>query len=188
MVGGGVDGAEAVGTSGKTVGDVSSENTVLGRIVQTLEEGEDSGVGGGGLLNAGQELNDDVRVTLNISTAVRELGGGEVVLVRVHEESSLEVGDGHGDREGGVGLDDITVLGGLELGRRHVRLCGDHTHGRWVARTGLDLLSIGDGQVGDGQAEVDEVVVRSQRSNLTSGGLVLTVVLETGGDDLGVKR
>lgn len=127
-------------------------------------------------------------MSLDISSGVGELRGREVVLVRVHKEASLKVVDGHGDRESSVGRDDVAVLGVLELARGHIRLSGNDTHGRWVAGTSLDLLSIGDGQVGDGEAEVDEVVARGQRGNLSSGGLVLTVVLKTSGNDLGVER
>lgn len=37
----------------------------------------------------------------------------------------------------------------------------------WVARAGSYLLSVGDRKVGHGKAEVDKIVRRCQRSNLT---------------------
>lgn len=60
MVRSSVDGGEAVGASRETVGDVSSENTVLSSVVKTLEEGEDGGVSGGGLRGTAEQLDDDV--------------------------------------------------------------------------------------------------------------------------------
>ena len=170
MVSSGVDRSETVDTSGETVGNISSQDTVSGLVVQTLEEGETSGVGGVGLGQGLQLLNNDVRVTLDIASTVNLLGSSEVVLLGVGEESSLEVGDGHRDGERSVGLDGIAVLGVLELGGRHVSLSSDDTHGCRVAGAGLDLLTIGERKVGNSQTEVDEVVRRSERSNLTSGG------------------
>jgi len=51
----------------------------------------------------------------------------------------------------------------------------------------LDLLPVGDGQVGDGQTEVDKVVGRCLGGNLTCCGNVLTVIGETTSDDLGIE-
>ena len=206
MVSSGVDGSETVDTSGETVSNISSQDTVSGLVVQTLEEGETSGVGGVGLGQGLQLLNNDVRVTLDITSTVNLLRSSEVVLLSVGEESSLEVVDGHRDGERGVGLDGIAVLGVLELGGRHVGLSSDDTHGCRVAGAGLDLLTIRKRKVGNSQTEVDEVVRRSERSNLTSGGsdkvgelivlsflqlvrhsLVLTIVSEAFGDDIRVK-
>ena len=188
MVSSGVDGSETVDTSGETVSNISSQDTVSGLVVQTLEEGETSGVGGVGLGQGLQLLNNDVRVTLDITGTVNLLRSSEVVLLSVGEESGLEVVDGHRDGERCALLDRRAVRRERELSRRHVRLRGDDTHGCGVARTGSDLLTVRERKVGDSQAEVDEVVARGERSNLTSGWLVLPVVLETGSNNLGVKR
>lgn len=170
MVSSSVDGGKTVNTSGETVSNISSQNTVRGLVVQTLEEGETSGVGGSGLVKSLKLLNNDVRVTLDITGTVDLLRSSKVVLGGVGEETSLEVSDGHRDGERGVGLDGVAVLGVLELGGRHVGLRGDDTHGRGVAGTGLDLFTVCQRKVGDGQTEVDEVVRRGERSNLTGGG------------------
>lgn len=167
MVSCGVDRRDLVNTSWETVRDISSENTTLSGSVKTLEEGEHLGVGWGGLVEGLELLNDDVRVALDLSLAVELLGRGEVVAVCVDEEAGLHSTDGHGDGELLVGLDGITVLGVGELRRGHVVSRGEDTHGCGVARTTLDLFTVGDGEVRDGETEVNEVVRGGQRSNLT---------------------
>ena len=116
MVGGGIDRSETVGTSGQTTCDISRQDTTLSFVVQTLEEGELSRVR---RLSRGDGLNlldDDVRVTLDITLSVDLLRSGEVVLVGVDEVTGLEVLDGHRNRESGVGLDSLTVNRECELG------------------------------------------------------------------------
>lgn len=116
MVSSTVDGSETVDTSRETVGHISSQNTVGSLVVQTLEERETSGVGGGSLVESLDLLNNDVRVTLDITSTVNLLGSSEIVLLSVGEETGLEVADGHRDGERGVSLDGVAVLGVLELG------------------------------------------------------------------------
>lgn len=101
-----------------------------------------------------------MRVTLDVAGGTDDLGGSEVVLFSVDEEARVEVGDGHGDGEVLVRGDRVQVLGECELGGRHVGRRGDHTHGGGVTRTSSDLLTVGDGQVGDSETEVNEVVAR----------------------------
>lgn len=188
VVGGGVDRGQSVGASRKTVRNISCENTILGLIVQALEEGEDIRVRRGGLLFRTQKFDDNVGVTLDFTSAVDELGGREVVLISVHEEASVEVLNRHRDGEGGVGLNNISVLGELELRRWHVGSGSDDTHWRGVAGASLNLQTIGDREVGNSQAEVDEVVVRGQRSNLTSCGNVLAIIFKARSNNFGVQR
>jgi len=49
------------------------------------------------------------------------------------------------------------------------------------------LLAIGDRQLGDSQAEIDEVVGGSEGSNLAIYGYILTIVLEASGNDSRVE-
>ena len=157
VIGGSVDGCETVGAFGESSGDISSEDAALSRAVKTLEKGEARRVRGVGLTQGRDGLNDDVRVTLDVASRVDLLRSREVVLLSVDEVTSLEVADGHLDCERSVRLDGAEVGRELELRRRHVRGGGDDAHGRGVARAGLDLLPVSDGQL-DGSAEVDEVV------------------------------
>ncbi len=59
--------------------------------------------------------------------------GRKVVRLCVHEVTSLEMVEGHGDGEGLVGCDGLAVRGKVKLGGGHVRLRGDDTHGGGVA-------------------------------------------------------
>lgn len=182
-----VDRRQAVGSRRETTSDVGGESAVLGGIVETLEERELLRVRDRRLLERVEEVDDDVRVALDVAVRLDDLRRREVVLVRVHEETSLKVVDVHGNRERRVLVDDRAVSREDELRRRHVALRGDDTHRRGVAGAGRDLLAVGDREVGNSQAEVDEVVARGERRNLTSRRLVLTVVLKARCDHLGVE-
>ena len=183
VVRGGVDRGKAVGSSRETTRDVSGEDAVLRGAVEALEERELGRVEGRGLVERGEGLDDDVRVAGDVAVGRDRLGRGEVVLVRVHERARVQVLDRHLDREVLVRGDRLPVLGEHELGRGHVRLCGDDTHRRGVAGAGRDLLAVGDREVRDRRAEVDEVVRRRERGDLASLSNVLAVVREALGDD-----
>lgn len=58
-----------------------------------------------------------------------------------------------------------------------------HTHRSGIAGSGGDLLAVRDGEVGDGSAEVNEVVRRGQGSDLAGSSVLLAIQSETGGDD-----
>lgn len=73
VVGGGVDGRELVGASRETVGDVGGEDAVHGGGVQALEECELRRVGGGGLVDCGEQFDDDVGVSNNVTLCVDPL-------------------------------------------------------------------------------------------------------------------
>ena len=96
----------------------------------------------------------------DLSLAVELLWRGKVVLLSVDKVTGLQVLDRHGDGERLIGGDGVTVFGVLELGGWHVARGGDGADGCGVARTGGDLLAVGDGQVGNGETKVDEVVRR----------------------------
>ena len=166
MVSSGVDGGHAINTSGETARNRSREDTTLSGIVKPLEELEGGGVRRRGLAKRREGLNDNVRVSLDVASATNLLGRGEVVIVGVDEEARVKVRDGHRDSEVRVRGDGVTVLGEGELRRGHVCRRSDDTHRRRVARTRLDLLTVGDRQVGYGETEVDEVVARGERRDL----------------------
>lgn len=157
MVGGSVDGGESVGTGRETVGDVDGQDTVRRRSVQTLKEGELLGVRRGSLCHGVKEVDDNVRVALNVARGVHLLRRSEVVLVRVDEETCFEVLNRHLDGEWLVFSENGAVGGNDELRRRHVGLCSDDAHRCGVARAANDLLAIGDVKTSS-SAEVDEVV------------------------------
>ena len=142
----------------KAVRDVSGEDTIRGRRVQPLEEHELGRVRRRRAVEAGEFVDHDVGVTLDIPLRVHLLGRGEVVLGRVHEVARLEIDDRHLDREVRVRLDRGPVCWHDELGRRHVGHCGEYAHRRRVARPRLDLGAIREGEVRDRGAKVDEVV------------------------------
>lgn len=187
MVGSAVDGGETVGARGKTRRDGRGELTVDGGGVQALEEGEHIGVGGGGVVEPVDGLHNDVRVTNDLVGRVQHLGSSEVVLLGVDEVASLHVGDVHDDVEGLRGGDGAEVRGVDELGGGHGGDGGDDTHGRRVAGPGLDLETVGEGELGNGRAEVDEVVGRGEGRNLAGFLDGLAVLQESGGDNRGVE-
>lgn len=187
MVGSRVDRGELVESDRQTGGDISSELTAGSRRVQAFEEGELLGVADGGLVDGRKLLDDDVGVTLDLALSVEELGSGEVVFLGIDEESCLHVLDLHCDGERGVGLHGSEVLGEREFRRGHVVDGGDDTNWCWVAGACGDLFTVGDGEIGNSQAEVDKVVRRCERWYLTGSGDVLTVICEAGSDDFGIE-
>jgi len=110
-----IDGRELIKACGKTVGDISSEFTAHSGGIQALEESERFGIGGSGLVERGELLDNDMRVTLDLTLCVELLGCGKVVLLCVDEETSLHVLDLHLDREWLIGFQSPKVLGEGEL-------------------------------------------------------------------------
>ncbi len=157
VVSGGIDGTHSVNTSRKTIGNISRQDTIDGSVVETLEEGKVLGVGDSRRCQAVDLLNNNVRMSLKNATAIGERGCGEVVLLSVDEETSLEVVDLHLDRELLVGLDLIQVLRVLEFGRGSLVLRNDNTHDGRVAGSVDDLFTVGQGKVLLGRAEVDAI-------------------------------
>jgi hypothetical protein len=182
-----VDRRQPVGTRRETTSDIGGKNTVLCCIIETLEERELLRVRHGRLGERVQEVNNDVRVSLNAAIAGDLLRRREVVLLSVHEEAGVKVVDRHLDRERLILVESLTVHREDELRRGHLRLGSNDTHRRRVAGAGRDLLAVGDRKVGDGQAEVDEVVARGERRDLAGRRLVLTIVLEARGNDSGIQ-
>ena len=178
-----VNGREAVEACWNAVRDISGEDTIHGRRVQPLEEHELGRVRGRRAVEAGELVDHDVRVALDIPLRVHLLGRGEVVFRRVHEVSRFEIDDCHLDREVGVGLERGSVRWDDELGRRHVRHRGEYAHRRRVARPSLDLGAVRKREVRDRRAKVDEVVRGGEGGNLAGDGNVLSVVLESSSDE-----
>jgi len=158
----GVDREETVGTSGKALGDISSNETgTVGGRVDALEERELGGVQGFSLIERGEWLDNYVSVTEDDASIVELSWSGVVVELGVREEAEVHVLNLHLDGEGFIHLESTEVLGEEELGAGEVRLWNDAAHRNDVARAGTDLLAIGQGNV-LGQAKIDEVVLRSQ--------------------------
>ena len=108
-----------------------------------------------------------MRVTENLTSTIQRLRGGEVIGLGIDELAGCEVPDSDLDVERSVGGDGGTILGVRDLARGHVVDVRDNADGGGVAGTGLNLLAIGDRKVGYRQTEVDEVVRRRERSNLS---------------------
>lgn len=125
-------------------------------------------------------VSDDVPLRVDL------LRSGVVVRRRVHEVAELEVLNIHDDVKVGVRGDGTKVGRVGELRGGDVAAGGDDTHGCGVARTGGDLLAVGDREVGGG-AEVDEVVAGGQGGDLAGCGVCLAILLEPGCDDGRVK-
>lgn len=170
MICGGVDGRKAVSTSGQTTGHFRAEHAANGSIVQALEEGERRWVCRRRRRDAINGLDDDMRVALNVALRVHLLRSSEIVLLGVDEEACVKIIDCHRDGKVSVRLHCSEIRRERELGRGHVRCGCDDTHGGGVARTGLDLLTIRNRQVGNGGTEVDEVIRRREGRNLACFG------------------
>jgi hypothetical protein len=164
MVTGRVDGGDTVDTSWKTFGNIGGQNTVHRGSVETLEESKDFGVQGLRRVESRHQLHGNVAMTLDL-TIDQLLRSGIVCVGRVRERSGVKVVDLERDGELGVGSDGIKVLGGVELGGRHVVNGRDVAHGGGVARTSLDLETVGNGLA---DTEVDEVVRANEGVCLTS--------------------
>jgi len=125
-------------------------------------------------------------VTDDVALGVDLLGRCIVIRLSINEIASLKVIDGHLDGEGSVGSEVLTIHRRLEFGTRHICRRSDDTHWSRVARARLDLLAICDGFV-NGEAKVDKVIGRSERGNLASGGIFLSVALETCSENLRIE-
>lgn len=158
VVRGRVDRRNLVRARGETAGDHSAENAVFRDIVETLEKVELRRVGGRSARERVYRLDDDVRVAINQVVATERLRGGEEVRVRVDEKAGVDVLDRELHCEVRVRLDRVEVLREDELRGGHGGGGGDHAHRRAVARAGLDLRAVRQGEVRC-RAEVDEVVV-----------------------------
>lgn len=113
VVGSGVDGAETVSAFVQTVGNISGEG--VSTIIQPLEEGELARVSGGCLGERLKLLNDNVGVSLDISSLVDLLGSRKVGLRGIGEVSGFKMLELQLDGERLVGFDLSHVGGGLEL-------------------------------------------------------------------------
>lgn len=173
MVCSGVDGGQTISTRTNTTRNGNIKLAVHSCVIQSLEEYEAVRGGGSGLRERGELLNDNMRMALNVAGTADLLRCSEEVVVCVDEETSIQIVDGHHDSEGLVRGNRIEVLRVDELGRWHAGVRSNDTHRSRVAGPTRNLLSVGDVQVGHSEAEVDEVVRRRQRRNLSCGGPVM---------------
>jgi len=183
-----VDREHTVGARGEALGDVGGNDTIVvwGR-VDALEEGEPGdGVVGLSLVERGEGLDDDVGVADDDAGVVDLRRSGVVVGLRVREETELHVINLQLDGELLIRGDSAKVLWENKLGAGEACLCDDAAHRNDIARAGADLLATGQGNV-LGQAEVDEVVRRGQRRNLTSDRDLLSIEGKIGLNNTGVE-
>lgn len=121
MVFASVDARHSVGTRRQSTSNIGTQHTINGSVVEALEEREDVGVGDRRRGYRGQLFDDNMGVTNDITSGVHGARSSEVVRVGVHEVSGVHVLNVHFDGEVGVRFDNLTIDGGLELGRRKVR-------------------------------------------------------------------
>jgi len=126
-------------------------------------------------------------VANDITRSVDLLRGGIVVGLCVDEIARLEMVDSHLDGERLVNPEVLAIHGYYKLGCGHICIGGDDTHRGGIAGAGLDLLTVRDGLIGNGETEIDKVVARREGGNLASGGNCLTVLLETSGNDFRIE-
>jgi len=176
VVGAAVDAGELVESSGESRA-VGGEDVALSRLVESLEESKVEHGQDVGSVEGSELLNNNVRVA-DDDSALQSLGRSVVVPLRVDKVSTDQVGDLHLNVERSVGGEGSESVGGEDkLARGHLGGRRDFTDGRWVARAGHDLLTVGQGLSG---TEVDEVVLAGQRSNLSCDGNILAIVGKVG--------
>lgn len=170
----------------KTLRDGGGEHTIIGSGIQSQEESKLGRVGGCRLGHRRQLLDNDVGVSNNLALRVQLLGRREVVALRVHEVPSLHVDDVHRDIKRSILADGVHIFWVGEFAGWHVGGRRDRAHGGGVARAARDLLAIRERLVGGG-AEIDVVVLRRERGDLTSFLGSLPVLSKPGSDDRRVQ-
>jgi len=123
----------------------------------------------------------------NITRTVDLLRSGVVVGCCVNEVARLEVVNGHLDGERLERGEVLAIHGHYKLGRGHICGGGDDTQWSGIARTSLDLLTVRDGQIGNGETEVDKVIARGKGGDLAGSGHLLAIALETSGNDFRIE-
>lgn len=184
VVGSGVDGAGAINTGREATSNDGGKDAIDSRIIESLEECEDKGIGDGGRRERVDLLNDDMRVADQGSLVVDLSWGGKEVGCSVGEESGLEIVDGDLHGEVDVGWNGVKIGRVLELSRGEISGRENATHDRWVAATALDLRTIGERNASLGQAKVDEIIARGERCDLVRvrGNRAVAVLLKAGLD------
>ena len=149
----------------------------IGGRICYLEESKLFGVRWRRLGRTRQGFYHNMRMSFDSPLCVELLRRSEIILLSVHKISGRQVFDGHTDCERRVGSNSTAILGVGKLRRGHLVCCWNGTDGGRVARASCDLLSVGDGQVGDGQTEVDEIISRCQGSDLAFEYILFYVFL-----------
>ena len=172
-----IDAREAVHARGEALVERRGELAVLRGVVEALEEGKDVRVGWFRGLERVEELDDDVRVAADLALAVELLSirewisakrkfkreedprSCEIVFLRIHKEARLHPLNRHPHGKRLILIDHLEVLREHKLGARHIIRARDQADRRGVARAGLDLLAVSEGERVEGrETEVDEVV------------------------------
>lgn len=177
---------QLVCASRKAFADISSQNTVLSCGVQAQEEREGGRISRSGLGQRGEFFDDYMRVTDDLALAIELLRCSKVIGLGVHECTGLHTTDRHFDGEVLVSRYRSEILWEGKFGRRHRGGRRDLAHGRRVARSIFELLTVGDGLV-RGETKVDEVVGGRQRGNLASLRSLLTILFKAVGYNCRIK-
>lgn len=111
MITGGVNRRNLVRASREAFVDGGSKDTVFGFVVQAFEEREDIGIGGLRGVDRVDLLNNNVRVTSDLTSIIELLWGSEIVLLGICEKSSFHALDSHFNSESLVLLNVLQVLG-----------------------------------------------------------------------------
>lgn len=170
-----VDGTELVETSWETFVDTGSNHAIDCRSVDSLEERKGLGISRRLLVERIQLLDNNMRVSNDLSLGIQLLRGSEVVGCSINEIAGLHFLNGHRDIECRVSLDGAKVLWVCELGTRHVIGSGDGADRDRIAGTSCDLLSVGDRSI-HGKAKVDEVVRSGKGRRLSSDRWALAII------------
>lgn len=110
MVGSRVYRSQPIYASRETLSNSGSKDTILGCSVQPQEECEFRRVCWRGLLQRGDGLDDDVRVSDYQALSVNLLGRGEIIGLRIHEVAGFHTLNIHGDSERCISFEGVQVL------------------------------------------------------------------------------
>ena len=174
-------GADTIVTSWETAGDSRGEETcTVTSIVDTLEESEGNWVWcSSGSQVVTKSLDGNVSVA-NDDPVLQRLRSSVVGNIRVGERSSCDICDLELNVEGLIGWQILAWLRVQDDGGDHVGLCGEITHNNTVARSGLDLETIGQGLSGTEVDEVGRVSGRGSFLGINTDGSMETIRLRSG--------
>lgn len=181
MVRCGRHGADTIVTSWETTGDSCGEEALtVTSIVDALEESEGDWVWcSSGSQVITKSLNGNVSMA-NDDSVVQRLRSSVVGNIGVGKRSSCEICDLELNVEGLIGWQILAWLRVQDDGRDHVGLCRDITHNDTVARSGLDLETIGQGLSGTEIDEVGSVSGRGSFKGRDADGSFETIGLRSG--------
>jgi len=155
----------------------------LSNVIQPLKESELLRVGRRSLIQRAQCLDSNMRMALN-NAILQLLRSRKVVRGSVDEIPSPQIANSQLHGEVLICRNLATVFREYKFGRWHVVIAGNLSHGNWIARTGLDLLSVGDSLA---QAKIDKIIRGGQGRNLACDRGILTILGKSWANDCRVK-